>query len=613
MIKIFGLRFIFYRDPGWNFMYSKSILDEIRDRVSIVSLIGERIPLKKAGRNFKGLCPFHGEKTPSFNVSDDKQIYHCFGCGEGGDIFSFVMKFDGVDFLEAVKYLAGLAGVELPKTKYGFVSAADEEHSKRKKWAFRINEIARDFFAATLKASVGGSAASNYLIKRGISENIWTQHFLGYADNAWESLVEHLRSKGVPLDLASELGLIRKRDSGGYFDFFRERIIFPIISPRGEVLGFGGRNISEQKGDQQVAKYMNSPDSLIYHKSGCVYGLNKAQSSIREDGSAIFVEGYMDLIALSQVGVNNVVAPLGTSLTEGHLRLIQRYTRNIVLVFDGDEAGSRAAIRSLDLFIDAGLMPRVVALPDDEDPDTFVRKYGAEKFREMTASAKSLFEFFVEKVLSETGRDAAGKVNAMGRIIPHLKAMSDPVERGIYSKVAAFQVGVEERDVARSVAAGKISVGREFLPRGAKKKMSAPASCELMLIKGLLMKPARIADVMESVSVEKFSDGWCRDIVSVLFSQTGEKDISVGDILASIDDPEISSQLREMAVAGCGCEEDEIDNLIDDCVNRLKERPAARRLKEINDEIKRAESARDEVKIFELLREKKELISQKHD
>ncbi len=561
-------------------MYSKSILDEIRDRVSIVSLIGERIPLKKAGRNFKGLCPFHGEKTPSFNVSDDKQIYHCFGCGEGGDIFSFVMKFDGVDFSEAVKYLAGLAGVELPKTQSGSGSAADEENSKRKKWAFRINEIARDFFAANLKNPVGGSAARNYLINRGISENIWTQHFLGYADNAWESLAEHLRLKGVPLDLASELGLVRKRDSGGYFDFFRERIIFPIISPRGEVLGFGGRDISEQKGDQQVAKYMNSPDSLIYHKSGCVYGLNKAQSSIREDGSAIFVEGYMDLIALSQVGVGNVVAPLGTALTEGHLRLIQRYTRNIVLVFDGDEAGSRAALRSLDLFIEAGLMPRVVALPDGEDPDTFVRKYGAEKFREMTASAKSLFEFFVEKILSETGRDAAGKVNAMGKIIPHLKAMSDPVERGIYSKVAASQVGVDERDVARSVAAGKVSVGRESLPpRGAKKEMSAPASCELMLIKGLLMKPARIADVMEGVSVERFSDGWCRDIASVLFSQAGEKDVSIGDVLASIDDPEISSQLREMAVAGCGCEEDEIDNLIDDCVSELKERPAVRRLK----------------------------------
>nr|HPM42139.1 DNA primase [bacterium] len=300
-------------------MFSKQLLADIKDRTSIVGYIGERVPLKRAGRNYKGCCPFHNEKTPSFNVSDEKGIFHCFGCGEGGDVIQFVMKFDGLSFAEAVRHLAGRAGVEIPAALDPREAEKEEESSRKKRYMLRINEIARDWFMGRLVDAKAGAAARKYLQDRGISEEIWKQHFLGYADNSWDALLHHLEEKRAPRDLAEELGLLKRREGGGCYDFFRDRIIFPIVSARGEVLGFSGRALRADEG----AKYINSPDSLIYHKSNCVYGMNRAQGPIRAADNAVLVEGNVDLISLHQAGVENVVAPLGTALTAGHVRLLK--------------------------------------------------------------------------------------------------------------------------------------------------------------------------------------------------------------------------------------------------------------------------------------------------
>jgi len=593
-------------------MFSKAILNDIRDRVSVAGFIGERIQLKKAGRNFKGLCPFHNEKTPSFNVSDDKQIYHCFGCGEGGDIFDFVMKFDNLNFAEAVKYLAGIAGVELPRDDKTYDRDKEAEHAKKKRYAFRINDIVRDFFKEALSQKSQGGNAQEYLQVRGISGEISTQHFLGYADNSWNSLASHLQQKGVPMELASELGLLKKRDDGSYYDFFRNRLIFPIISPRGEVLGFGGRALEDMENGEKIAKYLNSADSLIYHKSNSVYGLDKAKIAIRDAGSVILVEGYMDLIALHQAGIKNVVAPLGTAFTQGHLRLLSRYSRDMTLLFDGDEAGIRAALRTLETFIEFGSMPRVVPLPEGEDPDTLVRKEGEENFRKRLDEARSLFEFFVDKTAREAKSGAAGKVMTISHIVPFLRMMKDPVEQSIYTKITATRVGVEEADIVKAIQMNKGSRGVEAIAVK-KEEKKVPSSAELTLIQALLGKPETIKSVFDVISADSFRDEWCRNVAQVMQTVCIENsDVTLNLILEEIDDDELSTQLRAMSVEGSGCKDEELEELIHDCVQRIQGRPKLERLEEINEDIRRAEIDGDEQKLFKLLEEKRELALQKH-
>lgn len=586
-------------------MYSKSILSEIRDRISIASFIGERIPLKRAGRNMKGLCPFHNEKTSSFMVSDDKGIYHCFGCGEGGDIFRFVMKFDGIDFAESVKFLAGRTGIELPKETYDPKQKDKEDAAlQKKRYAFRINEIARDYFHGLLVEQNSGAAARSYLEGRGIKKEFFTQLFLGFADNNWEGLAAHLKKKGAPLDLAAELGLVKQRDGGGYYDFFRNRIIFPIVSPRGEILGFGGREFGEETG----AKYLNSPDSIIYHKSNCLYGLDRAKDAIRSEDRAVFVEGYMDQVMLAQNGIINAVAPLGTALTTGHLKLISRQTRNLVVVFDGDEAGKRATMRSLEIFLEIGLSPRVAPLPAGEDPDTLVRKEGEKKFRKRIEDAVSLFEYFVDQVIGDEGSDASGRVAASGRIVPILKLVSDPTERSIYRRYAAQRLNVDEKSLEKSIGFG---TGELVKQKKFDKTNLYIRNAERLLIESLLGKPEIAEAVFTKISPEDFEDDWYKTIAAILLSRWREEGtLNMGELIESLSDLELASELRKMSIENSSPDENEIKELVGDCIIKLKERPKILRLATINDEIRQAEMTGDEDRLMELLTEKKTLAGQ---
>ncbi len=592
-------------------MFSKALLNEIRDRLSIAAYIGERVPLKRAGRNCKGLCPFHGEKTPSFNVNDDKQIYHCFGCGEGGDIFRFVMKFDGVSFVEAVKHLAGRAGVELPRESSPAEDAAERERERRRCYCLRINELARDHFQQALLGE-RGAAAREYLQARGMPQEIWTQHFLGYADKGWDTLAGALGRAQAPLDLAADLGLVRRRRDGSPYDFFRDRIIFPILSPRGEVLGFGGRALEERQPDgERIAKYVNSPDSLLYHKSNCVYGLDRAVPAIRSNDAAILVEGYMDFIALHQAGIENVVAPLGTSLTSGHVRLLARYTRNLVLVFDGDAAGRAAALRALPLVIDAGLMPRVATLPAGEDPDTQVRREGTESFRARLDHAPSLLEFAADVLVERNGSDAAGKTRVAQEIVPLLKRVTDAVERDIYVRHLAQRLEIAEPTLRAAVAGSPAA-----LPRAVRQENVPDAgalSAERLLIESLLVWPAGIESVFARLDPSRFEDAWCRTVAELLagaWHRTGT--VRIGDLVEEIDDPELAGQLRAMAVAAIDLDDEELGRVVDDCVDRLLARPVHQRIERINREITRAEREGDEPRLMMLLSEKKRLSEEAH-
>jgi len=591
-------------------MYPQSILDEIKDRLSISALIGERIPLKKAGRNFKGNCPFHSEKTPSFMVSDEKQIYHCFGCGEGGNIFNFFMKFDGLNFKETVETLANRAGVRLPALT-ATQNAKEDELSTKKKWAFRINEIVAEYYNSNLKDPQKGEAARNYLKNRDIFFEKNTQHFLGYADDSWDRLVSFLRAKNVPLELAAELGLVKKRDDGGYYDFFRHRIMFPVILPaigkKGKTVAFSGRTFGKPltaEGREEPAKYLNSPDSIIYHKSHTVFGLNHAAEHIRKEDFVVVVEGNLDVIRLHQEGIGNTVAPLGTALTSGHLRQLSRWTKNFVVIFDGDAAGRKASLRSLPLFLEEGFVPKVVVLKEDEDPDSFVRNNGAEALYEKIKKAPTLFEQTIDDAVNKYSSTTDGKVKTVEELRPYFAMIKNPVELAEYGKRLAKLLLLEESVVFASINAKRTGKKVENIAVNIK-----GCSLERTILEILLSFPETISSAEKIVDINLFQDESLKTIALLImdFYKKTEKP-SIGHFVDTIGDPELKSQVISMSMMEGKYEEAEV--ALENCARDLKKLVARRRIKEITQEI--SGPNRDEEFVINKMKEIQRLTKELH-
>lgn len=494
-------------------MHPPSVIQEIKDRLSIVGLIGEHVALKKAGRNHKGLCPFHKEKTPSFMVSDEKQIFHCFGCGEGGDCFRFLMKQEGLNFGEALKTLAGRTGVTLPEPEGGKGRRTEEEtEARHRRLLGRVNQLALEYYQQRLAETKAGEFARNYLISRDYSENsFWTQHFLGYAEDEWDGLTRYLKERKVPMEFALELGLVRPKKGGeGYYDFFRHRLIFPICTPRGEVCGFGGRALPRKDGsaDTEAAKYLNSQDSLLFQKRRTVYGLPTALPAIRANDRVLIVEGYLDALACYRAGIMEVVAPLGTALTAEHIRLLKRYTRNCWVVFDGDAAGVQAARRSLPLFLAEDLIPRVVLLPAGEDPDTLLKKQTKEVLLTLVTNAPLLFDWLIDDTVAGCGGDTAGKRRTVEILRPLFAQVSDPIEEAGYLARLANRLRLEEGIVRRGLksARGLIERGAEggaFLRQGGARQ-GPPA--ERALLEFLFQVPSAMALVAHRLQPAEFTE-----------------------------------------------------------------------------------------------------------
>jgi DNA primase len=353
------------------------IIDEIKNRANIVDVIGRSIQLKRSGTNFSAVCPFHKENTPSFMVSPQKQIFHCFGCHVGGNVFSFVMEYDKLSFVEAVRKIAADTGFDMSKVKL----VASKSNDKRDLY-YETNESAAQFFQAALSAD---QPAQAYFASRHVSAEIQQKFRLGYAPTTWDALCKHIQPDHIPL--AIELGLCIKKDR--IYDRFRQRLIYPIFDVNGHIVGFGGRRINEE----QTPKYLNSPESAIYNKSYVLYGLNYALNGIRQEKSCIFVEGYMDVLRCHQFGIENVVATSGTALTTAHARLISRYCKKVYLIFDSDEAGLQAMIRSIPILLGQSLDLFIVPIPKGHDPDSVLLKYGREKFEELLALSVDYIDF----------------------------------------------------------------------------------------------------------------------------------------------------------------------------------------------------------------------------
>lgn len=416
-------------------MSSNSIVDEIKSRCNIVDLVGRYVELKRAGGSHKGLCPFHNEKTPSFVVSESKQFFYCFGCGASGDVISFLMKIENIDFQTAVSKLAEEYHIEMDKFGY--------RNEQKKNQIYEMNREAALFFYKNLteKANPG----YEYMKRRGLDPRTMARFGIGFAPDDWHSLMDHLTKKNYSESLMNEAGLV-SRSKGRTFDKFRNRVIFPIFNTRGKVIGFGGRALGDDN-----PKYLNSPESSVFSKKNNLYGLNITRQDINRSNCAILVEGYMDLVSLYRHGVTNVAASLGTALTEQQCSLLKRYTENVVLAYDADQAGQKAALRGIELLKKSGISAKVLRISDGKDPDEFISKNGRRAFETLVEQALPYAEFRISVIREKY--DISSSEGSIGflREIRSLLSELSPVEADIYIKKIAAETHISESAIRREV------------------------------------------------------------------------------------------------------------------------------------------------------------------
>ncbi|NQT49723.1 DNA primase [Candidatus Kuenenbacteria bacterium] len=416
-------------------------VDEIKQKLDIVTVVGEYVQLKKAGANFKGACPFHNEKSPSFFVTPDRQIFHCFGCSEGGDMFTFIQKIEGVEFPEALRILAKKAGVEL--------KSFDPRTTSLKNKLQDVCSAAASFWHGNLTKSIG-KKANDYIKQRGLNTDTVEKFKIGYAPDSWDLTMKHLLGEKFTETEIFQAGLTIKNDKGGYYDRFRDRLIFPIQDLHGNMVGFTGRALKSD----EPAKYINTPESLIYHKSKVLYGLDKAKKSIRQISYAVVVEGNMDVIACHQAGYENVVACSGTALTLDQIQLIKRYTPNVALCFDQDEAGQLAAQRSIDLLFSQEMNVKIVNVITGKDPDECI-KNNPKDWEESLRKSKSAMQFYFDKYLTEEAlQDINKKKVAAKNILQEISKIKDKIEKDHWIKKSAETLGVKENLLWESLPGG---------------------------------------------------------------------------------------------------------------------------------------------------------------
>ncbi len=415
---------------------NSNFFQEIKEKNNIVSVISEYVSLKRSGRSLLGLCPFHDEKTASFNVNQDKQFFYCFGCGAGGDVFSFIMKIENLEFIDAAKRLAERAGISWPEL------TKDSEVDRKKDIYYKINQLTAALYSQFLFKTEYGNKARQYLTKRGINVELWKKFNLGYAPQSRHNLTDIIRKKGLPLQHAEVLGLIAMGENG-YYDRFRDRIIFPITDSLGKIVGFGGRIM-----EQGEPKYLNSPDNILFHKGRFLYGLSCAKDRIRRTKRAIIVEGYMDVIQAHQGGFTQTVASLGTALTREQAKLIKRFTSEVILAYDADTAGQNATLRGMEILEEAGLTVRVLNLPAGFDPDSFIKEKGAADFEQIIENAPGLVEFKIESIFNKHDLNSfQGKSQAVEELLPCLFSIESSVAREHYTRQIARKTGFSENAV----------------------------------------------------------------------------------------------------------------------------------------------------------------------
>jgi DNA primase len=544
--------------------FPQDFIDRVREASNIVAVISQYVQLRRSGGNHQGLCPFHHEKSPSFSVSEDKQVYYCFGCKASGNVFGFVQRNQGLTFPETVEYLARRAAIPIPASSY----ESSDSQRDTKTTLYKINGLAAQFY----------HEARRYLEQRGLTEELVNTYKLGYAPDAWSNLAQHFGSQRVPIEGSEQLGLIKRRASGqsGHYDLFRHRLMFPIFSPTGQCIGFGGRVFSKE----QQPKYLNSPDAPIFHKGKVFYGLDHSAKYIRTEDEVIVVEGYMDWLALSKAGIFNVVATLGTALTADHARLVKRYTNRLLLLFDGDEAGKSAARRSLPILLGEGLHARGLYLPDQLDPDDFIKQRGAPQLRTLLSGAPDLFDLVSTEQWLQAKGSPTGKIQLLDDFAPVMGRIQDARLRALYCANFANLVSLDVRLVEQSVA--KLpTVPREKIeaqpiqpvaPVAVKIDLNKVPPAEVGLLNVMLLKEVYLQEALQSDVVEYISHPGCKAVfqrIAEVYRQMPSKFDTLSALLADEVRPaEIITRFVSEPYTSLSTEA--AIKLLQDCIKRVK-------------------------------------------
>lgn len=566
---------------------SEEIIEAIRHRADIVEIIGEQVALKKKGQNYTGLCPFHQEKTPSFVVSPGKQIFHCFGCGKGGNVYSFLMEREALTFFDAVEKLATRYGVLLPERA---ISPAQQKQDAKNKRYREINEKAMQFFQTAL-ASKEGSAGLEYLLARGLDEAVIQDFKLGYAPHQWDSLYAFLHKEGVSDEEMLLLGLVQKSQKGNLIDKFRHRVMFPILNDRGIPVGFGGRAF-----DDVQPKYLNTQDTPLFQKGHHLYGMHLAKGTIRQSDQVILMEGYMDVIAAHQQGIRQAVASLGTALTQEQVKVINRYTYNTIISYDADTAGQAATLRGLEILSEKGCQVRIIRIPDGKDPDDFLRNNGAGAFLQLIDKAFSLYEYKFANNMEKFDKDTmSGKVAIIQAMLPDLGKVKSPVERQAYITMMAQVLAFPERAIKeelqryhRGSPSEPTSLSRRpaVLEQGYEKAQSA-------IFRLILQDKTRISDFEAAGGAKLFEYHQAKALYLALQSlnEAGHKDLEAEDLVALTEDQDQRQWLTGILI------EDEIpgetDRVFQDSLMTLRRHYVDRQVKSLMDELAQLEKAGD--------------------
>lgn len=567
------------------------IIDQVRQASSIVEIASQYTTLKRRGRKWVGLCPFHTEKTPSFTVDEEKQLYHCFGCGVGGDIYSLVMERENLTFPEALKHLAEKYHVPLPQQQ-----RVRPEVLKLEEKLFKINDLALGFFKKNLFNTQEGVTALEYLKKRGLTEETIQTLKIGYALNSWTALLDFFQAKNVPVSLLEKGGLVLPGSrTGEYRDRFRGRVIFPIFSLTGRVVAFGGRTVIDAE-----PKYLNSPDTPLYSKGKLLYGLNFTKDAIRDAGTVILVEGYTDFSALYQAGIPNVVASLGTALTVWQVGQAMRFASRMIINYDGDNAGRAAAARAVPLGLEKGLNVEVLVLPEDKDPDAFLKKHGRDKYLALQKKAVSGLKYLIDSLTKDVRMSVPEEKGRVVRaVVKEIEKVPDPVARSEYLRQASSELGVGEELLRSIIEHRPADKGRE------EAGLFYPAEKRLFQI---LMEDRSVAPYLFAECGEEVFQGLLSEPVFayILDCFKHDRDWNFHELQGKVT-PAIQAQLaKALFEKSCGASVEEAQ----ECLKSLRKVHLQNRLKDIQQKIARSEKQGEKEELLALLYQKQDVTKQ---
>lgn len=582
-------------------MIGQEKIAEIRSRASIVEVISDYVTLKKAGRNYMGLCPFHAEKTPSFTVSEDKAIYHCFGCQTGGSIFHFLMQYDHLTFPEAVERVAQRYGIVVERSDRQGASSGTGEREH----LYRINGRAAANYQNILFHHPEGLKALEYLKSRGVDEATARKFMLGYAPQRGSGLFNLIRVEKIPIEDVLRLGLIGQGGGQKFYEKLFARVVFPIINPAGKIVAFGGRVL-----DQGLPKYLNSSETPLFHKGATLYGLYQAKDSIRKSDRAVVVEGYLDVIALSQHDVGYAVATLGTALTVDHARALSRYTKNIIALFDGDEAGQKAGARSFEIFVEAGLLGRVAFLPKGDDPDTFVRRHGKTALEGILDRAVPAADYFFSWLERRFGNSLEGKSQIAGEVSRVLNKVNNVFEVDLLMRRAVDMLGIREELLRRPAPARPAHTPREITRQTnvAAVAESRDDVAERSLVSLMLRAPGAVERVAQEKEAPQWFGAKWRAVVDGMVGEWQERgDVDVSRLTQELP-TQLASEIAALALSGDDPSDAECARMITDCLSHLRRKHLKGLERDLRVAIRAAEEQNDEKAKRERILEWQDLV-----